>query len=191
MTTGGAPPSPGEPGGIFFLWAPLHWKHRCTHAGIFETNQGVRWHWNGSTVPVYDDPALIPLVDDPGHAPLLEVDHQIEYAPGTRRASRALITKVELDGTRNEIELLPLTCFRMKGIGYQHPVWGHGMWRGELAIGGESWKCSDLDENTLENQHIQQVMRARCGNDVGVGVLEQICIGPFPKYGLTGFLDPA
>ena len=65
------------------------------------------------------------------------------------------------------------------------------MWRGELAIGGESWKCSDLDENTLENQHIQQVMRARCGNDVGVGVLEQICIGPSPKYGLTGFLDPA
>ncbi|MBM4334484.1 MAG: hypothetical protein FJ108_01040 [Deltaproteobacteria bacterium] len=188
---GGAPPSPGEPGGIFFLWAPLHWKHRCTHAGIFETNQGVRWHWNGSTVPVYDDPAQIPLVDDPGHAPLLAVDHQIEYAPGTRRASRALITKVELDGTRNEIELLPLTCFRMKGIGYQHPVWGHGMWRGELAIGGESWKCSDLDENALENQHIQQVMRARCGSDVGVGVLEQICIGPFPKYGLTGFLDPA
>jgi hypothetical protein len=188
---GGAPPGPGEVGGIFFLWAPLHWKHRCTHAGIFETNAGVRWHWDGAVVPVYADPALIPLVDDPGLEPLLSVDHQLEYFPGTRRARRAVITKVELDGTRNEIELLPLTCFRMKGIGYQHPVWGHGKWRGELAIAGESWKCADLDENALENQHIQQVMRARCGNDVGIGVLEQICIGPYPKYGLKGFLDPA
>ncbi len=79
----------------------------------------------------------------------------------------------------------------MKGIGYQHPVWGHGKWHGELAIGGESWKCSDLDEIALENQHIQQVMRARWGNDIGVGVLEQICIGPYPKYGLKGLLDPA
>ena len=63
---GGAPPGPFEMGGIFFLWAPLHWPHRCTHAGIFENNQGVRWHWDGMIVPVYDDPSKIPLVDDPG-----------------------------------------------------------------------------------------------------------------------------
>ena len=83
---GGAPPGPGEAGGIFFLWAPLHWKNRCTHAGIFESNEGVRWHWDGMTVPVYDDPAKIPLVDDPGLAPLAAVDHKLEYVPGTRRA---------------------------------------------------------------------------------------------------------
>ena len=188
---GGAPPSPFEMGGIFFLWAPLHWKTRCTHAGIFENNQGVRWHWDGMVVPAYDDPSKIPLVDDPGLTPLLYVDHQIEYVPGTRRARRALITKVEVGGRKNEIELTPLQCFRMKGIGYQHPTWGHGKWKGELAIAGESWKSSELDENALENQHIQQVMRARCGADEGVGVLEQIAIGPHPKYGLKGFLDPA
>jgi hypothetical protein len=188
---GGAPPGPFEMGGIFFLWAPLHWKHRCTHAGIFENNQGVRWHWDGMVVPTYEDPAKIPLVDDPGVTPLLYVDHQIEYVPGTRRARRAVITKVEVGGRKNEIELTPLQCFRMKGIGYQHPVWGHGKWKGELAIAGESWKSGDLDENALENQHIQQVMRARCGSDEGVGVLEQIAIGPHPKYGFKSFLDPA
>ena len=102
-----------------------------------------------------------------------------------------MITKVELDGTANAIELEPLLAFRMKGIGYQHPVWGHGRWKGELAIAGESWKTADLDENALENQHIQQVMRARCGSDVGIGVLEQICIGPYAKYGFKSFLDPA
>lgn len=188
---GGAPPGPRDVGGVFFLWAPLQWKNRCTHAGIFESNEGVRWHWDGMTVPVYTDPAKIPLVDDPGLQPLASVDHQLTYQSGTRRAKSAVITKVELDGTVNEIELEPLLCFRMKGIGYQHPVWGHGKWKGELALGGESWKTADLDENAFENQHIQQVVRARNGKDVGTGVLEQICIGPYAKYGFKSFLDPA
>jgi hypothetical protein len=79
----------------------------------------------------------------------------------------------------------------MKGIGYTHPTWGHGMWKGELAIGGEHWKLGDVNEMALENQHIQQVMRARCGSEQGIGVLEQIAFGPHRRYGLTGLLDPA
>jgi hypothetical protein len=188
---GGAPPRADELGGFFFLWAPLHWKDRCTHAGIFETPQGVQWHWDGMVVPVYDDPEKIPLVDDPGLEPLIGVEEHIEYVPGTRRARRAVITNIERDGTRSEIELEPLICFRMKGIGYLHPEWGHGQWKGELAIGGESWKCSEVDGMALENQHIQQVVRARCGNDEGVGVLEQISLGPHARYGFKGPLDPA
>ena len=64
------------------------------------------------------------------------------------------------DGTREDVDLEPLICFRMKGIGYMHPEWGHGMWKGELAIGGESWKVDDLDPMAFENQHLQQVVRA-------------------------------
>ena len=79
----------------------------------------------------------------------------------------------------------------MKGIGYIHPVWGHGFWKGELAIGGESWKCADLDEMAVDNQHVQQVVRARMGDEVGVGVLEQIAFGPYARYGFKEFLDPA
>jgi len=79
----------------------------------------------------------------------------------------------------------------MKGIGYGHPEWGHGRWKGELALGGERWKCAELDEMALENQHIQQVVRARCGDEVGIGVLEQIHLGPHAGYGFKEFLDPA
>jgi hypothetical protein len=42
-----------------------------------------------------------------------------------------------------------------------------------------------------ENQHIQQVVRARSGDDVGVGVLEQLAFGPHHRYGFTELLDPA
>ena len=79
----------------------------------------------------------------------------------------------------------------MKGIGYTHPTWGHGMWKGELAIHGESWREEDLDLMAYDNQHIQQVVRARTGDQVGVGVLEQLAFGPYHRYGFTDLLDPA
>ena len=79
----------------------------------------------------------------------------------------------------------------MKGIGYSHPEWGHGMWKGELALGGESWRTDDLDEMAFENLHIQQVVRARCGGEEGVGVLEQFCLGTHEPSGFRDFLDPA
>ena len=103
----------------------------------------------------------------------------------------AVVTLIEKDGRRHDVALEPLLCFRMKGIGYSHPSWGHGMWKGELAVGGESWKTDDLDEMAIENQHIQQVVRATSGGNQGIGVLEQIAFGPHHRYGFKELLDPA
>jgi hypothetical protein len=72
-----------------------------------------------------------------------------------------------------------------------HPTWGHGTWHGELAFEGESWKVDDVDPMAIENQHIQQVVRARSGDRVGLGVLEQISFGPHARYGFRDLLDPA
>jgi hypothetical protein len=168
-----------------------HWKDRCTHFGVFEDGDGRMWHWYGAIVPVYESPDDIPGVEDPGLEPMAAVEHHLVYEPGTRRAKSGRITLVSKAGRRHEIELEPLLCFRMKGIGYMHPEWGHGRWKGELAIGGESWKCDDVDPIALENQHIQQVMRARLGDEQGIGVLEQICLGPHARYGFRELLDGA
>jgi hypothetical protein len=43
----------------------------------------------------------------------------------------------------------------------------------------------------IENQHIQQVMRATMDGEQGIGVMEQLAFGPYPRYGLNEFLDPA
>ena len=77
----------------------------------------------------------------------------------------------------------------MKGLGYQHPQWGHGKWHGELVLGGESWQDSELDPLALENIHIQQVVRATCGDRVGHGVLEQLPIGPSSTLGFAEWFD--
>ena len=142
-------------------------------------------------VPAYGDPADVPGVVDEETQVWGGCEHKIRYAPGTRRAEFAQIALLSKTGERRDIELTPLLCFRMKGIGYTHPEWGHGRWKGELAIGGESWKCDALDESALENQHIQQVVRARCEGREGIGVLEQICLGPHATYGFSELLDGA
>jgi len=66
-------------------------------------------------------------------------------------------------------------------------------------MAGESWKIGGCDDMALPNQHIQQVVRARLrngegegeGEEEGIGVLEQIHLGPSRRYGFRDFLDPA
>jgi hypothetical protein len=38
---------------------------------------------------------------------------------------------------------------------------------------------------------VQQVVRARCGDDDGIGVLEQYSLGPHAPSGFTDFSDGA
>jgi hypothetical protein len=187
--TGGAPATRLPQ--FFFLWAPVHWDDRCTHFGVFEDETGYKWHEDGAVVPVYAAPEEIPSVEDPGIVRMASVDYQISYVSGTRRAAGIDISLIEREGTRHEISLEPLLCFQMKGIGYTHPEWGHGRWKGELAIGGESWKSADLNPLALDNVHVQQVMRARMGGQEGIGVLEQMPLGPHAPSGFTSLLDGA
>ena len=39
--------------------------------------------------------------------------------------------------------------------------------------------------------HVQQVVRGRMGEREGIGVLEQLCLGPHAPSGFTEFLDGA
>jgi len=187
--TGGAPAL--ELPQISFLWAPIHWRDRCTHFGMFDDADGRAWHFDGAIVPAYDNPADIPAVEDPRTRKMVSGDRRLTFVPGTRRAESAVLEMTDRTGEEIEISLQPLLCFQMKGIGYSHPEWGHGRWKGELAIAGESWKSADLDPLAFENLHIQQVMRARMGSQEGVGVMEQLCIGPHAPSGFTDLIDGA
>ena len=187
----GIAPQPPSAIQAFFLWAPIHWDDRCTHFGVFEDRHANMWHFDGAILPVHERPEDIPGSEDPATEILAAVGHDIDYIPGTRRARHATISLTRSTGETELIELEPLLCYRMKGIGYMHPEWGHGMWKGELAIGGEWWKTGDLDPMAFENQHIQQIVRATSGDRVGHGVLEQISLGPHARYGFKEFLDPA
>jgi hypothetical protein len=113
----------------------------------------------------------------------------VRWAPGLRRSQGASLRLLRHDGGEENIELEPLLTFRMRGLGYTHPEWGHGHWHGESAVGSEEHKVEDLDNVEPWNIHVQQVMRATWGDRQGIGVLEQLAFGEHQPSGLTGILD--
>jgi hypothetical protein len=182
-------PAPAVPQ-FFWLWAPLHFDDHCTHFDVNEDASGARWHQNGVVVPLLGGAAADP-VDAAGIEVAAAVEHRVRWQPGTRRAAAAEIALVARDGSRRTLALEPILTFAMSGIGYLHPEWGHGMWKGPEAVGGESWECAACPPLDPRFVHVQQLVRARQGDREGLGVLEQLAIGPHAPSGLTGLLDGA
>ena len=181
--------APGMPPQFFWLWAPINFDDVCTHFDVNEDGSGRRWHQNGNVAATTDDRGAA------SGAPAVEymaaVDHRITWQPGTRRATSATITLTPHDAPAHVITLEPILTFQMLGIGYLHPQWGHGMWKGEEAVDGESWTVAELDPMDPRHIHVQQLCRARMGARTGTGVLEQLVLGPHTPSGFTSILDPA
>jgi hypothetical protein len=174
---------------IFFLWAPLNFPNRAVHMMCFERETGERWMQTSAVIPVLDGPESPTWgVDVIEHA--AGFDYDIEWEPGLRRARRAELTLRPLAGDPETFTLEPRVQFRMRGIGYTHPEWGHGTWKGDLASGGDEFKVSELDTLDPSSIHIQQVVTVTTGTgDEGIGVLEQLVFGPHAPTGLADFLD--
>ena len=82
----------------------------------------------------------------------------------------------------------------MRGIGYGHPEFGHGYWKGESVTGGErlaaagrhaAWPAST---STCRRCATPRSPCPTAPSSTGIGILEQLAIGPHPS-GLTGILD--
>jgi hypothetical protein len=174
----------GMPPQFFWLWAPVHFDDVCAHFDVNEDGAGSRWHANGMLVPVG--------TADAGRVEsMVSVAHEIRWRPGTRRAMGAEITLTPLAGAPHVIALEPIFAFQMRGLGYLDPEWGHGIWKGPEALDGQVWTLAELDPMDPRHLHVQQLCRARMGSRTGIGVLEQMVIGPHAPSGFQSILDPA
>ncbi len=75
----------------------------------------------------------------PGAEAMRSVDYTIDWRPGTRTAESFELVMTPWEGEPSTIRLEPLFEFHMSGLGYLSPEWSHGVWKGELAVGGERW----------------------------------------------------
>jgi hypothetical protein len=185
----------GAPGALpqyYWLWAPLHFDDVCTHFDTNEDAQGRPWHAFGALVPAARAGDALP---DAPLETMAQVSHRVRWQPGTRRAQSAELRLSPLRGEPLAIELESLLTFQMLGIGYLHPEWGHGVWKGENELGGERWTLGELNPMAPQHLHVQTLCRARLSGGTrtreGVGVLEQLVIGPHVPSGFKGLLDPA
>lgn len=172
---------------IFWLWAPLHFADRFTHLAFHEHQDGRRWL---ETAMVLD-----PIVDGAsacgrhGVRECRDIRYELRWEAGRREIGRANLWFNDPIEGETLIEVETKLTFRMRGIGYWHPYWGHGSYHGELETGRESIRCDEFDPTDFASIHLQNLVIAKMGDRRGVGVVEQIAIGPHQPTGLTGFLD--
>jgi len=193
-------PEAGAPGrlsrpGVHWVWTPLHFGDLFVHYGTFQDPDGRPTQLSGCLVPRHASLEAIPRGEDPGVREMAEMRHEIRWRKGTRWPEAAALHFVSREGHAYEIELEPMTRFQMHGIGYQHPNWAHGCWRGELVTAAESWRLDELDPLLPQHVHAHTLCRARMRGDgrvrEGHGLLETIAFGPHAPSGFRSILDGA
>jgi hypothetical protein len=173
-------PIPGAPSSraaqLCFLWSPLHFSDGGVHFMTFDGPDGS---------PVSRSAAVLPLVGV-GAPRTTSGTLSLHLEPGTRRSQSASLW---LEG--DEIKMTPLQIFHMRGAGYGHPEYAHGRWHGGPVTAGEVLRLDQISPLDYHGLHVQQVVRAQRQGEVGIGVLEQLIIGPYSPGGLSGLIDGA
>ncbi|WP_417596033.1 hypothetical protein [Parasphingorhabdus sp.] len=184
----GAPESQPPPAGAFpqfwWLWTPLNFDD---HACFFHSNDdgdGLPWNRRG----------VVDAIS--GSATEFEPKTiDLSYHGGSRR-----IKQVRLETGNGSLSITPRTgdaarSFYMSGLGYLHPVWGHGMDHGDLEVAHDVITLDPAPAIDMITIHIQAlsdtVLTINGREHHGIGVVEQLFIGPHSASGLTGLMDPA
>ena len=172
---------------FYWLWAPTNFPNLSLYAHVNEDEAGAPWNRRAS---------LIMDGARQGEALHLLDDHfTIGWQSGKRHAASARLDVRDPPGRDHKVEWTPIDLFLMKGIGYGHPAWVHGGWKGELAVEREDFRPVELDPLLLPNLHIQHVCTARHegggASSDGIGLLEQLVIGPHAPSGFAGLNDGA
>ncbi len=181
------PVVPAVPPQFYWLWAPTNFADRSLYAHVNEDEHGQPWNRRATFV---DDGAP---QDSSRH--LQNARFTVDRAEGTRRAATIRLDMADTTGSEACVRWQPVDLFLMKGLGYGHPEWSHGAFKGELAMAREDFMPDDLDPLLLPHLHIQHVAKARldngAGRSEGIGIVEQLVIGPHQPSGFKMLNDGA
>jgi hypothetical protein len=186
---GEQPAGPRSAPQFFWLWAPTVFADLCTHIAINHEADGRVWHQSGAVAPRITDgePTLDPGRVQRGNG----TDFDVAWKSGTRWAEHITTRLGVWGGADVEVSYEPFLTLQMSGLGYRHPVWGHGCWVGNDESTRDQLVLDDVDPLDPLMLHVQALAHARWGDRRGVGVVEQLIIGPHEPTGLTGTIDGA
>jgi hypothetical protein len=172
---------------FYWLWAPTNFPNLSLFAHVNEDETGLAWNSRAGL-----------MLDGAKQGELMHLDDvhfKIDWRTGTRHASAAQLSTKDPSGRDHAVFWTPLQTFQMKGIGYGHPEWTHGGWKGDLVVEREDFRPADLDPMQVPNLHIQAICTARHeggGTSAdGVGIVEQLVLGPHAPSGFKQMFDGA
>lgn len=175
------PRDPDSPGiqQFFWQWTPVNLPERSLFFHLNAHADGSAWNTRAVVAPDGGSPDTFVETAAASMAALA--------LPGSRWPSGGMLT---LGDERFAFE--PIERFQMRGLGYTSPTWGHGLDHGALEVEREDIDLASVDPLRPDNLHVQLVCRVRSASgDEGIGVFEQLAVGPYAPLGLTGMFDPA
>lgn len=169
-----AQPIPGHPVPSFFWqWTPLNVEGGSLFFHINADTNGNPWNTRAAWAP--DGAEAGDVVE--GRGRLRSTLH-----PGSRWPASGQLA-LAIPDAPSQLTLTPVGRFQMKGLGYTHPAWGHGVHQGPLKVERETWILATIDPAALENRHVQVICAVE-GDASGAGVFEQLVLGPYAPLGL-------
>ena len=168
--------------GFFWQWTPINFDNGSLFFHVNNNEHGEAWNTRAAWAP--DGADARDISEGVGSM-------RTRLAPDTRWPSGGTLS-LAVKGAPEQVTFEPLGRFQMRGIGYTHPEWGHGLHHGPLRVSREDIDLSTLDPLKPENVHVQIPIRVT-GSDgrSGIGVFEQLIMGRFAPLGLTEMLDGA
>ena len=175
-------PMPGTPMPAFFWqWTPINFEGGSLFFHVNNDQHGESWNTRAAWAA---DGADADQINEGAGSMRTRLEG------GTRWPSGGTLS-LALPGAPEQVTFEPIGRFHMKGLGYTHPEWGHGMHHGPLRVERDDFDLASLDPLQPENLHVQMIVQALTPDDNGIGAFEQLIIGPFSPLGLDGFIDPA
>jgi hypothetical protein len=177
------PPVPAATPQFYWLWVPMSFEDRVVLFYLNEDADGKIW--NRGCVMCHDGCAAQHLQDA-----TIEVDYQ----PGTRWPSAALVTMTDGAAGKYTVQIKPGPKFFMTGIGYMNPEWGHGFNKGELAIGYDEIRGEEVSVCRPPHVYVEAFSHISLTTSAGavlqgVGVIESLSIGQHAPTGFTGMFE--
>ena len=167
---------------FFWQWTPINLPSGCLFFHNNAEPNGASWNTRAAWVPTGGEAGDI----REGHAAM---DARLQ--PGTRWPQSGTLS-LEVGGAPASVELTVKSRFQMRGLGYTSPHWGHGLYHGPLEIAREDIALNEIAPLTPHNLHVQMVCDARANTgEAGIGIFEQLIIGPYAPLGLREFLSGA
>jgi hypothetical protein len=178
------PPMPPQ---FYWLWTPVNLPQACFFAHSNDDGAGEPWNRRA----VFDD------LQSGSRSEIDRFTINTQYSPDTRRIDTVSMELAVPGGTAQIAMRATGSVFYMQGLGYTHPEWGHGFHHGALRVDFDVTELAEA-ETALANGgmhylHIQALaeisLSGALGAATGIGVMEQLFIGPHAPSGFVDLLD--
>ncbi|HQN52436.1 MAG TPA: hypothetical protein PK913_15410, partial [Phenylobacterium sp.] len=141
------PPVPPVMPTFFWQWTPLNFADSSVFFHVNANPDGTPWNTRAVILP---DGAG----HDGGYHTAGASIGEVSFIPNTRHAQTGELV-IPLAQGEAKVKFEPFLTFLMKGIGYGHPQWRHGGFKGPLVVEREDIDLAKENMGAVENFHIQ------------------------------------